>query len=73
MFKNVIFIGLIAVVFVFVLQNMQVVEFQFLLWTFSVSRALMLFSTLAIGIFAGWLLGHPRRKLQKLKDAKKKN
>lgn len=71
MFKNVIFIGLIAVMFVFVLQNTQVVEFQFLLWTFSVSRALMLFGTLAIGIVAGWLLGYPGRRQQKLKAAQK--
>ena len=71
MFRNIIFIGLIAVVLIFVLQNTQVVEFRFLVWTFPISRALMLFGTLAVGIIAGWLLTFPKRRQQKLKGAKK--
>jgi hypothetical protein len=35
------------------------------------SRALMLFGTLAVGIVAGWLLAFPKRKQQKMKGAKK--
>ena len=60
MIRNVIFVCLIAFVLIFVVQNTQVVEFRFLFWTISMSRALMLFGTLAIGVIAGWLL-----KLQK--------
>jgi len=71
MFRNVLFIGLIAVVMIFVIQNTQVVEFQFLVWTFSVSRALMLFGTLAMGFVAGWLATFPRRRRQEKKSAKK--
>jgi uncharacterized integral membrane protein len=72
MFRNVSFIVLIAVVLIFVIQNTQVVEFRFLVWAFYVSRALMLFGTLAVGIIAGWLLAFPKkRKQQKIKGAKK--
>jgi uncharacterized integral membrane protein len=71
MLRNIIFIGLIAVVLIFVFQNTQVVEFRFLVWTFPISRALMLFVTLAVGIIAGWLLTFPKRRQQKLKGAKK--
>ena len=62
MIRNIIFIGLVALVLIFVVQNTQVVEFRFLVWTISMSRALMLFATLAIGIFAGWLLTFSRHK-----------
>lgn len=62
MIRNIIFACLIALVLIFVIQNTQVVEFRFLVWTISMSRALMLFGTLAIGFFAGWLLTLPRDK-----------
>lgn len=71
MSRNILFIGLMALVFIFVLQNTQVVEFQFLFWAFPVSRALMLFGTLAIGFVAGWLVTYPKRRQQNLKGAKK--
>jgi uncharacterized integral membrane protein len=62
MVRNLIFVCLIAFVLIFVVQNTQVVEFRFLAWTISMSRALMLFGTLAIGFIAGWLLRLPKRK-----------
>lgn len=62
MIRNIIFVCLIAFVLIFVVQNTQVVEFRFLVWTLSMSRALMLFGTLAIGFAAGWLLTRPRGK-----------
>ena len=65
MLRNIIFIGLIAIVLIFVVQNTQVVEFKFLIWTISISRALMLFGTLAIGITAGWILKSPKAKRAK--------
>jgi uncharacterized integral membrane protein len=71
MFRNIVFFGLMAVVLLFVVQNMQVVEFQFLVWNFAMSRALMLFATLAVGIAAGWLLAYPKRHPRKQKDARK--
>ena len=61
MVRNIIFIFLIGVVVIFVLQNTQVVEVRFLFWTVSMSRALMLFGTLAIGLVRGWLMKVPKR------------
>ena len=46
--------GLILVIFI--LQNMTVVDVRFLFWHLSVSRAIMIFILLAIGIVIGWLL-----------------
>jgi uncharacterized integral membrane protein len=71
MFRNTLFIVLITVVLIFVIQNTQIVEFRFLVWAFPISRALMLFSTLAVGFVAGWLLAFPKHKQQKMKGAKK--
>jgi len=62
MIRNIIFICLIVFILIFVVQNTQVVEFQFLIWTISLSRSLMLFGALAIGIVAGWLLRVPKIK-----------
>jgi len=71
MIRNIIFICLIAFVLIFVVQNTQVVEFRFLAWTISMSRALMLFGTLAIGFVAGWLLRLPKRKEEQPDERKK--
>ena len=62
MIRNIIFAILVVLVFIFVLQNTQVVEVKFLIWQVSMSRALILFGTLAIGFIAGWLLKMPKRK-----------
>ena len=70
MIRNIIFACLIASVFILVIQNTQVVEFRFLVWTISMSRALMLFGTLAIGFIAGWLLTLPKSK-KKREDERK--
>ena len=72
MMKNIVFICLIAVVLVFVVQNTQVVEFRFLVWTISLSRALMLFGALAIGVVAGWLLRVPKQKNEQQGKSKRK-
>jgi len=65
MLRNIIFIGLIALVLIFVVQNTQVVEFKFLIWTMSLSRALMLFGALAVGVIAGWIFKSPKAKQAK--------
>ena len=68
MIRNIVFICLIGLVIIFVLQNTQVVEVRFLFWTISMSRALILFSTLAIGLIAGWLLALPKRRKAHLSE-----
>ena len=60
MIRNIIFVILIALVLVFVIQNMKVVEVNFLAWTVSMPRALMIFGTLIIGIVGGWLVRSPK-------------
>lgn len=67
MIRNFIFFCMIAFVLIFVVQNTEVVEFRFLLWRLSMSRALMLFGVLAIGIVAGWLLTIPKKRNASLK------
>jgi uncharacterized integral membrane protein len=54
---------LLLLVVVFIVQNAAVVEIQFLLWQVSMSRSLMIFTVLAIGVVLGWLgAGHMHRK-----------
>jgi uncharacterized integral membrane protein len=72
MIRNIIFVCLIVFVLIFVAQNTQVVEFQFLIWSISLSRALMLFGALAIGIAAGWLLRVPKQKKEQQEKGKRK-
>ena len=47
---------LVALVVLFVIQNITVVEINFLFWSLQMSRALLIFFLLAIGIVIGWLL-----------------
>ena len=41
---------------IFIVQNAQVAELRFLVWTLAVSQALLLFLVLAIGLLTGWVL-----------------
>jgi len=41
---------------VFVIQNVTSVDLTFLFWTLSMSRALLMFLILSLGIILGWLL-----------------
>ena len=69
MIRNILFIILIGVVLIFVFQNMATIEVKFLVWTITVSRALILLVTLAIGMIGGSLLTYPTRK-QKVRSKK---
>lgn len=46
-------LGLLLLIAVFTLQNAEVVTVRFLVWQVSVSRALMIFFVLVIGIVVG--------------------
>jgi uncharacterized integral membrane protein len=52
--KLILGITLLILVVVFTLQNTSTVEIRFLAWQFTLSRALLLFLVLAIGIIIGW-------------------
>ncbi|MBN1196440.1 MAG: LapA family protein [Candidatus Aminicenantes bacterium] len=56
--KGKLILVLVAVAFVvlFVLQNTTVVEIHFLLWSLSMSRALLIVVFVAVGVIIGWLL-----------------
>ena len=54
--KLVLSLTLTGLVVLFVIQNVSVVEIRFLFWTFAISRALLIFLVLAVGIVVGWLL-----------------
>ena len=48
-----IMIGLIVI---FIVQNAAVVEIHVIFWTIAMSRVLLMFILLAIGVIVGWLL-----------------
>jgi uncharacterized integral membrane protein len=47
---------LIALIVVFIIQNFSVIKITFLFWSIEMSRALLVFFLIAIGIAIGWLL-----------------
>ena len=58
MYNSKIVIGIILIVLliIFTVQNAAVVSINFLFWQFSVSRVLMIFFLLAIGIIIGLII-----------------
>jgi len=55
-YKLILGIVLAGMALLFIIQNVIVVELKFLFWTLSMSRALLMFLILAIGIILGWVL-----------------
>ena len=47
---------LVGLVLIFILQNAATVEVQFLVWSASMPRALLIFLVLATGVALGWVL-----------------
>jgi uncharacterized integral membrane protein len=63
---------LLILVVVFIVQNAEVVNIRLLFWNISMSRSLMIFMVLIIGIVVGWLMaGHFNTKQQAAKDNEK--
>lgn len=54
--KLVVILILFGVAIVFIIQNVAIVEISFLFWSIRISRALLMFLLLAIGIITGWFL-----------------
>jgi uncharacterized integral membrane protein len=59
--KSTLIIALVGVVMIFTLQNTEVLNVEFLLWSFSLRRAVLLFIVLLIGIVTGYVLAAFRR------------
>lgn len=58
-------LALLFLIVIFTLQNVEVVSIKFLVWEFSISRAIMIFLVLSIGILLGWAfaeIGHHKKK-----------
>ena len=54
--KLIICLILAGLVVIFIIQNVTVIDIRFLFWTLSMSRALLMFFILAIGMIIGWSL-----------------
>ena len=55
-FKLVLSVILAGLAVIFIIQNTAVVDIRFLFWTLSMSRLLLFFFLLVIGVILGWLL-----------------
>lgn len=55
-YKLALSLTLVGLAVLFIIQNVAVAEIRFLFWTLEMSRALLMFFILAIGIVLGWLL-----------------
>ncbi len=68
-FKLVLILSLIAIATLFLVQNTQVVNINFLLWSYSISVSLAIVSMLIVGILVGWFsksyIAHKKKKLSK--------
>ncbi len=53
--KNFAFM-LAGISLLFIIQNLSIVEIQFLFWSFSLPRAIFLVLILGTGVLIGWLL-----------------
>jgi len=62
-YKTIISLVLVALTILFILQNIAVININFLFWTFFLSRSVLIFLVLLIGIVIGWLpRSSPKRK-----------
>jgi uncharacterized integral membrane protein len=64
-YKLITTLAAVGLVVIFIVQNVEVVEIRFLFWSFAMSRALLMFFVLALGIIAGWFMGGLARQRKK--------
>ncbi|RPI50448.1 MAG: LapA family protein [Deltaproteobacteria bacterium] len=55
-YKLIFTLVLVGLMVIFIVQNVAVMEIRFLFWKASMSRSLMIFLVLAVGIITGWVL-----------------
>lgn len=54
--RLILMIILIGMVVLFIIQNVVVVEIRFLFWSLAMSRSLLMFLLLTVGVIIGWSL-----------------
>ena len=55
-FKLILVLVIAGLAVIFITQNVAAVDVTFLLWSISLSRALLIFFVLIIGLVLGWFL-----------------
>lgn len=60
--KWILVLILLLFLVIFTVQNYELIEIQFLFWSFKTSRAIIIFSTLVIGILIGWISSFIKRE-----------
>lgn len=55
-YKLVPILTLVGLVFLFIMQNVSIVDIQFLFWSIQIPRSLLVIIMLAIGVVIGWFL-----------------
>ena len=55
-FKLILILVIVSLVVIFITQNVAAVDVTFLIWSISMSRALLIFFVLIIGFVLGWFL-----------------
>jgi len=66
-FKLILVLIIAGFFVIFITQNVAAVDVTFLIWSISMSRALLIFFVLIIGFFLGWFL-HSYLTYRKSKD-----
>ena len=65
--KLILVLILVSLAAIFIIQNVTVVDVRFLFWNVSMSRALLIFFLLIIGVALGWF-SHSYLSYRKSKD-----
>ncbi|MFA9460807.1 lipopolysaccharide assembly protein LapA domain-containing protein [Thiohalorhabdus sp. Cl-TMA] len=69
-YKLLLALVLLILVLIFVLQNTTIVDINFLVWKFTLSRGLLVLIVLLVGMLIGWLgraqMAHRNRKRHRL-------
>jgi len=69
-YKLLLALALLVLVLIFILQNTAIVDINFLVWKFSLSRGLLVLIVLLVGVLVGWLghtqIAHREKKRQRL-------
>lgn len=60
--KVIVILVLLMLLVIFTVQNYEVVKIQFLFWSFTTSRAIIIFLALFLGVVIGWLISYMSRR-----------